>query len=39
MSEHRDIFISFSNQNKDKVEKIVETIKFFWANMLVSIKR
>ena len=29
MSEHRDIFISFSNQNKDKVEKIVETIKFF----------
>lgn len=29
MSEHKDIFISFSNQNKDKVEKIVSTIKFF----------
>ena len=29
MSEHKDIFISFSNENKEKVEKIVQTIKFF----------
>lgn len=29
MSEHKDIFISFSNQNIEKVDKIVSTIKFF----------
>lgn len=29
MGDHKDIFISFSNQNKEKVEKIVSTIKFF----------
>ncbi len=29
MQEIRDIFISYSNANKDKVEKIVSTIKFF----------
>lgn len=29
MSEFKDIFISFSNKNVDKVEKIVNTIKFY----------
>lgn len=29
MSEQFDIFISYSNANKDKVEKIVSTIKFY----------
>lgn len=29
MNEIRDIFISYSNANKEKVEKIVSTIKFF----------
>lgn len=29
MDDIRDIFISFSNANKEKVEKIVSTIKFF----------